>query len=97
MSQGNDSFSGTVTESDSTDYGRTYKKTRAIIDGKNKDNTISFATQGQAIVGAGEAGLVSFKEYYSGTLSAAGDELRLTRLKDLQGGGDPESFVARRE
>jgi hypothetical protein len=97
LSQGNDSFSGTVTESDNTDYGRTSKKTRAIIDSKNKDNTISFATQGQAIVGAGDAGLASFKEYYSGTLSEAGDELRLTRLKDLQGGGEPESFVARRE
>jgi Caspase domain len=93
LPQGNGSFAGTVTESGGTDYGRTYKKTRVIIDGKSNDNTISFVTQEQAVYG-NDSTATSYKAYYSGTLNEAGDELRLTRLRDFQGGGDPESFVA---
>ena len=87
-----DSFSGTVTEAGEDGA---HVVTRVIKNGKRKDESISFFTEGLVTMGDANA---AYKEYYFGTFDQARKEMSFKRLNDVvPGGGEPEYFAASRD
>ena len=83
-------LSGTITE---MGVDATNSFTRVILDGKIKDNKLSFYTRGEVTE---DEGTRPYKEYYFGIMNDRKDELTFKRLNDVSSGGVPETFVAKR-
>jgi hypothetical protein len=90
FTQAEDTIYGTVTE---MDPDGTYSSASSIVDGKIKDNILSFYTQGEVYWGDVTR---PYKESYVGVLSDKKHEIVFKRVDDLPNGGIPEKFIARR-
>jgi len=91
--QQEDTLSGTVTESNPD--GR-QAVSSVIVDGKITGNLISFYTRGEVYTGDPHPPGSPYKESYFGTLNNSGDEIAFKRFDDLIGGGEQETFIAKR-
>jgi hypothetical protein len=66
--------------------------TKGIVDGKIRDNVLSFYTNGEITWGYGNP--TPYKETYTGILQKAGREIAFQRFNDVPSGGEVERFVA---
>jgi hypothetical protein len=86
FTQVDDKVLGTTIEADE---GRSYAQgvSRAIIEGRVKNNVISFHTKGEDTQGP-------YKQMYVGTIQKGGREIAFRRYNDVVSGGATEAFVA---
>jgi hypothetical protein len=66
--------------------------TKGIVEGKIRDNVLSFYTKGETTWDAGNA--IPYKETYTGVLQKAGREIAFQRFNDVPSGGEVERFIA---
>jgi len=88
--QQEDTLLGTVVE---TREGTNRGVSRAVVDGKIKNNVISFHTRGE-VTGGPNGTLLPYKEMYVGTLAPGGREIDFRRYNDVPSGGQTERFIA---
>jgi hypothetical protein len=86
--QQNDTLLGTVTETNTAGV-KTRSLVRGIVDGKLKDHTLSFYTQGQTALGSE---IQPYKDLYNGIVKD--DKIEFVRQNDLPSGGIPTKFTA---
>jgi hypothetical protein len=89
--QQEDALLGTVVE---TREGTNRDVSRAIVDGKIKNNVISFHTRGE-VTGGPNGTLLPYKEMYVGTLAQGGRQIDFRRYNDVPSGGQTERFIAK--
>ena len=89
FTQSGDKVMGSVTEMASD--AKT-ASTRRIVEGKIRDNVLSFYTKGETTGDAGNA--IPYKETYTGVLQKAGREIVFQRFNDVPSGGEVERFIA---
>jgi hypothetical protein len=85
-----DALLGTVTET----FVGSRPSSRPIVDGKVKDNVVSFHTKGEVWSGGTTK---PYKEMYVGMLSKDRREITFQRYNDVSGGGEIERFLATAE
>jgi len=90
FTQLDDTLLGTVTQ---TYEGRSRGVSRAIFEGKIKNDVISFHTKGE-VTGGPNGTFVPYREMYLGTLRKDGREIAFRRFNDVSSGGEIETFVA---
>jgi len=88
--QQEDTLLGTVVE---TREGTNRGVSRAVVDGKIKNNVISFHTRGE-VTGGPNGTLLPYKEMYVGTVAPGGREIDFRRYNDVPSGGQTERFIA---
>ena len=89
FTQSGDTVVGSVTEmADDTKA----VSTRGIVDGKIRDNVLSFYTKGETTWDSGKT--IPYKETYTGVLREAGREIAFQRFNDVPSGGEVERFIA---
>ena len=89
FTQSGETVMGSVTEM--ADDAKTVS-TKGIVDGKIRDNVISFYTKGETTWNSGNT--ISYKETYTGVLQKAGREIAFQRFNDVPSGGEVERFIA---
>jgi len=65
--------------------------TKGIVDGKIRDNVLSFYTKGETW---DSGNTIPYKETYTGVLRKAGQEIAFQRSNDVPSGGEVERFIA---
>jgi hypothetical protein len=65
--------------------------TKGIVDGKIRDNVLSFYTKGETW---DSSSTVPYKETYTGVLGKGGREIAFQRFNDVASGGEVERFTA---
>ena len=65
--------------------------TKGIVDGKTRDNVLSFYTKGETW---DSGNTIPYKETYTGVLRKAGREIAFQRFNDVPSGGEVERFIA---
>jgi TIR domain len=88
FTQSGDTVVGSVTEM--ADDTKTVS-TKGIVDGKIRDNVLSFYTKGET---TWDSGTIPYKETYTGVLQKAGREIAFQRFNDVPSGGEVEQFIA---
>ncbi len=88
FTQSGDTVVGSVTEM--ADEAKTVS-TRGIVDGKIRDNVLSFYTKGETW---DSDNTIPYKETYTGVLRKAGREIDFQRFNDVPSGGEVERFIA---
>jgi TIR domain len=88
FTQSGDTVVGSVTEM--ADGTKTVS-TRGIVDGKIRDNVLSFYTKGETW---DSGNTIPYKETYTGILGKAGREIAFQRFNDVPSGGEVERFIA---
>jgi len=87
FTQAGDTVAGSVTEmADAKTLS-----TKGIVDGKIRDNVLSFYTKGEV---TWDSGNIPYKETYTGVLQKAGREIAFQRFNDVPSGGEVERFIA---
>jgi TIR domain len=89
FTQSGDTVVGSVTEM--ADDAKTVS-TKGIVDGKIRDNVLSFYTKGETTWDSGNT--IPYTETYTGVLQKAGREIAFQRFDDVPSGGEVERFIA---
>jgi hypothetical protein len=88
FTQSGDTVVGSVTEM--ADDTKTVS-TKGIVDGRIRDNVLSFYTKGET---TWDSGMIPYTETYTGVLQKAGREIAFQRFNDVPSGGEVERFIA---